>query len=419
MKVEDVPQDLKYFKDTVIRDVNYAVDHDGKYQAVLSDGWTPKTEALEMALDEADDKEVRSRMELRVPTDYMGFELNIAHQPAAHCENGAISSLLRYYGIDLSEPMIFGLASGLFFTHLPFVKMSGMPVTSFRTFPGVLFMRITKLLNIKSRTKRFFSREAAMRKLDELILKERKPAGCVVGMYELPYIPIEYRFPFNGHNICVIGKDEKSGNYCVLDSNATQKVTISGEDLTKVRFPKGGVYPLMGQMYWIESVPENLPDMRQLIVKSIQKTCKNMVMQPRFVPFVGANGILYMSKRIRQWERTMGPRRARLNLAQVIRMLEEIGTGGAGFRFIYGAFLQEAADVTGIACLNDFSKRITDIGDLWREFAYKASRIFKRREGENYTYDDLGDLLQRIGEQETVFFNDLNRVVSEMCVHLP
>ena len=29
MKVEEVPQDLKYFKGTVVRDVDYAVDADG------------------------------------------------------------------------------------------------------------------------------------------------------------------------------------------------------------------------------------------------------------------------------------------------------------------------------------------------------------------------------------------------------
>ncbi len=341
------------------------------------------------------------------------MELELEHRTAAHCENGTISSLLRYYGIELSEPMVFGLASGLFFTHLTFVKMGGMPVTSFRTFPGVLFKRITKLLGIKSQTERFLSKEKAMAKLDQLLLEEKKPVGCVVGMYYLPYIPIEYRFHFNGHNICVIGKDEQTGDYTVIDSNATSKVTISYKDLMKVRFPKGGVYPLMGQMYWIKSVPEQMPDLSPLIIKSIWKTCRNMVSQPKFIPYVGTNGILYLSRRIRNWEQTMGSRKARLNLAQVIRMLEEIGTGGAGFRFVYGAFLQEAAVKTGIAELNDYSVRITAIGDLWREFAYKASRIFKKREGENYTYNDLGDLLQQIGEQETQFFRDLYQVVDK------
>lgn len=411
MKIEDVPQDLKYCKDAIVRDQNYAIDSDGRYHMVKSDGWMPKNDALDLALEEDVDREERSRMTMHTSDDFKGFELNLSHQPAAHCENGAISTLLRFYGIELSEPMIFGLASGLFFTHITFIKMGGLPVTSFRTFPGVLFMRITKLLGIKSTTRRFFSREAAMRKLDEMILKQQKPVGCVVGMYDLPYMPKEYRFRFNGHNICVMGKDEERDLYCVLDSNATQKVTISSKDLAEVRFPEGGVYPLMGQMYWIKSVPEQLPDLRPIILKSIHKTCWYMTSQPKFIKYVGTNGILYLSERIRNWETMMGKRKALLNLAQVVRMLEEIGTGGAGFRFMYGAFLQEAADVTGINELNDYCRRITEIGDLWREFAYKASRIIKKREKDQYTYNDLGDLLQTIGGKERALFVDLDRTV--------
>ncbi len=410
MKVKDVPQDLKYYRGTPIRDVNYAVDDEGKYQAVLSDGWQPKTEALELALEDDADKDEREKMTMK-SLNYKGFELALEHRPAAHCENGTISSLLRFYGIDLSEPMIFGLASGLFFTHITFIKMGGFPVTSFRTFPGILFKRITSLLGIKTRTRRFFSREKAMAALDRLILVDKVPVGCVVGMYDLPYVPAEYRFRFNGHNICVIGKNEDTGMYSVLDSNVTQKETISYEDFAKVRFPSGGVYPLMGQMYWIKSVPEKLPDLCPLIIQSIRRTCRNMVSQPGFIPYVGTNGILYLSRRISTWEQTYGRRKAMLNLAQVIRMLEEIGTGGAGFRFVYGAFLQEAAQITGIEGLNAYSDRITEIGDMWREFAYKASRVFKRRKGENYTFDDLGNIIQNIGEKEKSFFLDLHQFI--------
>ena len=394
-----------------MRDQNYAVDDEGRYHMVKSDGWAPKNDALDLALEEDKDKEERSHMALHTTTDFQGFELPLTHQPAAHCENGAISTLLRYYGIELSEPMIFGLASGLFFVHLPFIKMSGMPVTAFRTFPGVFFKRITKLLGIKTATRRFLTQEQAMKALDHVLIDQKTPVGCVVGMFDLPYLPPEYRFRFNGHNICIIGKDEKTNHYCVLDSNATQKVTISREDLMKVRFATGGTYPLLGQMYWIKSVPEQLPDLKALVLKSIRKTCWFMVSQPDFIHIAGANGILYLSRRIRNWEKTMGARRAKLNLAQVIRMLEEIGTGGAGFRFIYGAFLQEAAEKTGLTFLNDYSVRITEIGDLWREFAYKASRIIKKRADENYTYDDLADLLQVIGDKEKVFFKELSEAV--------
>jgi len=64
MKLKDVPQDLKFFKGTVVRDLSYAVDDEGHYQAVLSDGWTPKNEALELALDDVNEqcKEILERI---------------------------------------------------------------------------------------------------------------------------------------------------------------------------------------------------------------------------------------------------------------------------------------------------------------------------------------------------------------------
>lgn len=56
MKVEEVPQDNKYYKDSIVRDVDYAVDNEGNYQTVISTGWTPKNDALEVSLKDIDDK---------------------------------------------------------------------------------------------------------------------------------------------------------------------------------------------------------------------------------------------------------------------------------------------------------------------------------------------------------------------------
>jgi uncharacterized protein Yka (UPF0111/DUF47 family) len=52
MKTVDVPQDLKYFKDKVIRDLMYAVDENGHYTTVLSDGWSVKNDALNAVWDD-------------------------------------------------------------------------------------------------------------------------------------------------------------------------------------------------------------------------------------------------------------------------------------------------------------------------------------------------------------------------------
>ncbi len=340
------------------------------------------------------------------------MELDFVHKPAAHCENGVIVNMLRYYGIEISEPMVFGLSYGLFFSHMTFVKMSGMAVTSFRTFPGVFISRISKMFGIKVDKRRYLNKGKALKALDSH-LADGNPVGCVVGMYYLPYMPMEYRFHFNGHNICIIGKDESTGEYIVSDPNALEKVRISKQDLLKVRYAKGGTYPLYGLTYWFKKVPEKLPDLAPLIRKSIRKNCWFMTSQPKWINFVGVNGIEHLSRQILTWEKKMTPRRAALNLAQVVRMLEEIGTGGAGFRYMYGAFLQEASKITGIAELDAFAADITEIGDMWRDFAYKASRVFKRRQGEQVSYQDLSDILMAIAVRERTFFTNLNKVVQD------
>ena len=60
--------------------------------------------------------------------------LNTRH--AAHCESGVTASLFRHWGLELSEPMIFGVGAGLFFVYAPPIKIMEMPLISYRTLSG-------------------------------------------------------------------------------------------------------------------------------------------------------------------------------------------------------------------------------------------------------------------------------------------
>lgn len=333
--------------------------------------------------------------------------LNFEHQKAAHCENGVTSNLLRFYGYEYSEPLIFGLSASLFFVHLPFIKLAGFPVISFRPLPGVIFARTTKLLGFKTHTTLFLNQQNAMDKLDSL-LQKGIPTGVVVGMYYLPYMPLEYRFHFNAHNLCIYGKE--GNEYLVSDPIALETVKLSDKDLQRARFAKG-TYPPMGKLYWIKSLPKEAPDLNKLVRKAIRKNCFRMIHEPGPVPIVGVNGIDHVAKKIPHFPQKYGYRKAGLYLAQIVRMMEEIGTGGAGFRFIYAAFLQEAAQITGIEELNVYSQRLTEIGDLWRNFAAEAGRICKNRSSENVDYGTIGAFLGEIGKRERRFFQELEKVV--------
>jgi hypothetical protein len=332
--------------------------------------------------------------------------IDFKHRIAAHCENGVTSNLLRFYGIELSEPMVFGIGSGYFFSHMPFIRLNGIAVTSFRVWPGVIFKRVTRRLGVEVKRMKFRDPERAMMELDRMI-EQGVPVGMLVGVYQLPYFPPEYRFHFNAHNLTVFGKE--GNRYFVSDPVMEQVESLSGEELKKVRFAQG-TYPPQGRMYYITRVPEQI-DIPRAVVLGILNTARDMLTIP--FPMFGIKGIRYLASRLKKWPTKMGERKAALNLAQVIRMLEEIGTGGAGFRFIYAAFLQEAAILLHKPWLQEVSKEMTSIGDQWREFAVQASRCFKNRDNGKTSYGHLANLLIQIADREERVFIRLRKIDTE------
>jgi hypothetical protein len=332
------------------------------------------------------------------------YTIDFKHNQAAHCENGVTSNLLGHYSIRMSEPMVFGIGSGLFFSYMPFLKLNGIPVVSFRPWPGQIFKRITKRLGLKIERATFKDPAESMKALDRN-LKQGIPTGCIVGVYHLTYFPQAYRFHFNAHNIVVIGRE--NGEYLVSDPIMPKIERISYHDLQRVRYAKGSAFTPQGNMYYIREAPGPF-DLKEAIVKGIQHVCKDMLGIP--IPLFGVKGIRYMGRKMRKWPRKLGERKAALYMGQVVRMLEEIGTGGAGFRFIYAAFLQEAARELEQPWLNEMSKEMTEAGDRWREFGVIAGRIFKNRAGQESSYIAASDILLDIADREERIYRKLREI---------
>ncbi|MDR2498167.1 MAG: BtrH N-terminal domain-containing protein [Tannerellaceae bacterium] len=337
------------------------------------------------------------------------MKINFEHSLAAHCESGVTTSMLRHYGVQISEPLALGIGAGVFFSYMPFIKLHDMPVVSFRPLPGHIFARVTRRLGVSISSRRFLNQDKAMRALDRL-LEKGIPTGAIVGVFYLPYFPKEYRFHFNAHNICIIGKE--GDVYTVSDPVSVVTNEISSADLKRVRFAKG-TWPPMGKMYWVKHVRSQTPDLKPAILSGILLNCRRMLDIP--LPFFGVKGISMLASQMREWESKLGARKAALQLAQVIRMLEEIGTGGAGFRYMYAAFLQEASVILGKeSLLNGYASRMTMIGDAWRDFAFESARKFKKRGDDVCSYDGLADKLSNIANLERSFFADLREAVKKL-----
>lgn len=333
--------------------------------------------------------------------------LSFNHIQAAHCENGVTVSLLKNAGLtQITEPLAFGIGAGLFYVHIPFLKINNGPVIAFRIMPGLIFKRTCKALGIPVVRKKFSSKEAAEAFLQER-LAEGRPVGCQVGVYYLPYFPKEYRFHFNAHNLIVYGTED--GNYLVSDPVMETTNVMTPYELERVRFAKGALAP-NGQLYYPESnVSVTDEQIKKAIIKGIDKNVFQMI-SPWMGPIAGVNGIRYTAKRIKGWRDKLGQKQAGQYLAQLVRMQEEIGTGGGGFRYIYGAFLQEAHAYTGNDELLDISKKFTESGDLWREAAVHAAGIYKGRIGSQADFNQMGDYLLAVAEIEKQAFTALKNI---------
>ncbi len=331
---------------------------------------------------------------------------NFKHIQAAHCENGVTTNLLRGIGIDkMTEPLAFGIGSGLFFVYLPFLKINKGPAIAFRTMPGLIFKRTCNSLNIPVVRKKFSSKESAEKYLQECI-QSGQPVGCQVGVYYLTYFPKEYRFHFNAHNIIVYGKEDD--RYLVSDPVMENVTSLSGFELERVRFAKGALAP-KGQIYYPkEQKIVTDQQLKKAIETGIKRNVTHMIRIPGNI--AGVNGIAATGKKIKKWRSKLGQQAAGLYLAQLVRMQEEIGTGGGGFRYIYAAFLQQAHGFHSNDELLEISKTFTKAGDIWRNAAVQAAGIYKGRIGTQADFDVMGEYLEQIAEVERGAFKALSKI---------
>lgn len=324
------------------------------------------------------------------------------HKQAAHCESGVVSSLVTHYGLPLSEPMAFGLAAALSFAYLPIIKMAGMPLVSYRMWPGAIIKAMHKRLGVSMHRQTFGKPQAG-----EAALDRELDAGRIVGLqtciYWLPYVPEQFRFHFNMHNLIVYGRD--GDDYLVSDPLFETTTRCARADMTKARFAKGAM-AAKGLMYFPTQLRGEV-DYPKLVPQAIRANYRTMMQAP--LPMIGVKGIRYLAKKIPQLDkRADRDRYLPLYLTHIVRMQEEIGSGGAGFRFIYASFLQEASRLLQDDKLAAASKELTDAGDEWRRFALRATKMVRNREPMNL--QALSDVLNGVADREAAVWRTLSKI---------
>ncbi len=324
------------------------------------------------------------------------------HSHFAHCESGVMSLMMSHHGLPLSEAMVFGLSGALIFAYIPFVKLGGMPLIAYRTRPKSIIKGLQKNLGIKMKMHTFSNPAKGSQVLDKL-LEQGKIIGAQSSVFWLPYFPPEMRFHFNGHNLIIYGREKDE--YLISDPVFETEQRCPVRDLERARFVKGMMAP-KGLLYYPVYIPEDI-DYQSILPRVIKKNARTMLKTP--VPIAGVRAIRALGKSIGQLEKK-DRRWAKLFLGHIVRMQEEIGTGGAGFRFIYASFLQEAGSILNNRELDIASDQMTAVGDQWREFALLAVKAIRKKKGEKINFPALQEKLYSVARAEEETYRKLLQI---------
>lgn len=328
-----------------------------------------------------------------------------------HCETGAFVSMMKHFGYEISEPMAFGIGSGLYFLYTPLLKLQNTIYPIFRSWPVSIVQNVSRRLQLPYHEKKFKGHPEKAKAELETLIGEGVPVGVVVNVKGLPYFNVSGGgIDFNGHIITVISKE--GDNYIVADTDSrlttNDFIKVDETTLEKIRFAQGLAAP-HGQMFHFDPIPEGFAatvDLKQAILAGLKDTCHNMLQIP--FRYFGWKGIGYFADDMRKWERKYDNRQICYRLLWYYRVIERAGTGGAGYRYIYAEFLKEAAPLVQSTVLDECASMMTDVAEQWRRFSLDCRRYLRKDE---VSLNEIADQLDAISACEHEIFKRIRKEI--------
>lgn len=314
-----------------------------------------------------------------------------------HCETTATGTLLRQLGIDLSEPMLFGLGEGLSFIFWN-MKTMDFPFMGGRIKTDLLTQNIARALKLELKVKETSSVKKAWSEVKELL-----DAGRVVGLkldcYHLSYF--KRPFHFAGHYAAIYAYDEQQA-YLIDTRQQGGQVQTSLERLALARAEKG---PMSSRnlYYTLEQSGETV-DCSTAIVEAIRNNAKAYLNPP--IRNIAYKGIEQAAKGIVTWFTTSSNIEEEFTAAANI--MEKAGTGGALFRNLYRDFLKESYALLQLEPLELAYHSFVEIAVLWTAVADLFVKIGATKD--RAYLDEAVVILQQIARKEKQAMEKLSQL---------
>lgn len=294
---------------------------------------------------------------------------NVKPFEGQHCETTATGTLLQAIGMELSEPMLFGIGEGLGFIYWKMQAMN-FPFIGGRIKTDVLTQNIAKNLSLELTVRETRSKQKAWDEVKHL-LDNGHVVGLKMDCYHLQYF--SNPFHFAGHYAAIYDYDDDNA-FLVDTRQQGGQVKTSLESLALARAEKG---PMASKNLYYTIAPANKNvNLKKIIVEAINRNANSYLSPP--ITNIAYKGILKTSNEIVKWFNTSKDIESEFRTSAML--MEKAGTGGALFRNLYRDFLIESYAMLKIEKLKTAYAAFTEIATLWTDVAALFEKVSRTKD---------------------------------------
>jgi hypothetical protein len=283
-----------------------------------------------------------------------------------HCATTALRQVFACRGIKLSEEMLLGLGEGIGFD-LNMGKKGELPVLNMRG-AGLLELEknICCRLGIEMKVVGSKNKGAAEKELLKLLGKD-EAAVVYVDVEKLPYTDRGRICHAGAHAIAVAGVDLTEGNFLVADTDEPfHRVAL--KDLAQARLAaRGASLPANALLKF--TYPKTLAPIAAAIEDASRRVAERMLSQKD--KDKGVQGIARFGESVVFWPDKLGVKETCSAFNAMAELIETSGSGGGGFRKMYGRFLGEASRMLKDPEVASLASAVTGLARKWSTLAGK------------------------------------------------
>ena len=334
-----------------------------------------------------------------------GFQALKTH----HCVTGSMRHIYEFHDYPISEDLLLGVGAGVGFVYwhmkgtAPFLggrantghpREEGLEKTAGRR-TGV---RIESYCTGSAR-------KAEKAVLD--LLSAGEPVMVQLDMGFLPYFNFPKEYHFGGHAVVLAGYDPETQMVAVADRDG-ELHPVSLEALARARGSQFKPFPPRNKWYAFDFDHKRPPQPKE-VKQAIREVTTGMLRPP--IANLGVKGIRTAAERILEWAEIMEKDELRYACFNVFIFIDAKGGSGGGiFRYMYGRFLKEAANVIGNEKLARMGEEMHAIGDQWQKVAQVFERSFSAT-SPTTLLPEASSLILGIADREQATWEKLRDIV--------